>query len=326
MARSSVSPPVLTVGVLSAAFAGAMVGCLSNDRSEREAYPAVASTSGPRELGEHGSVALLVKGEPGKPAAPLHVSSLKADVVVVGGVATTTLDITFRNDLDRVLEGELVLPLPEGAGVSRFALEVNGALREASVVEREKARVAFEEVVRRGVDPGLVEWCAGNAFRMRVYPIPARGTKRLVLGYEQELAAGARGRASYVLPLRFESALDAFDASVSVHGSQAPSVVGSLPLAASRGASGAWQGSIATRGTRPGDLRLDFASPSSPEVAIETARVSTESLAFVARVPVPEVRVAIFQGYGLPDERRLEVTRRLTERSEVIAIEELDVR
>ncbi|MGH7297826.1 MAG: hypothetical protein ACRELB_23000 [Polyangiaceae bacterium] len=60
---------------------------------------------------------VLVRPEPGKPEVPLRVAAVNAQVVLIGGIAETTLDITFRNDLDRVLEGELVLPLPRGATI-----------------------------------------------------------------------------------------------------------------------------------------------------------------------------------------------------------------
>ena len=61
---------------------------------------------------------------------------LKIDVKVIGNMATTTMDMTFYNDNNRVLEGELIFPLGEGQSVSRFALEVNGVLREAVVVDK----------------------------------------------------------------------------------------------------------------------------------------------------------------------------------------------
>ena len=66
---------------------------------------------------------LLVPGENGDDAMrSLRVSGLEIDVEVVGHRATTTLTMTFRNDLDRVLEGELVFPLGEGETISRFAM------------------------------------------------------------------------------------------------------------------------------------------------------------------------------------------------------------
>ena len=118
---------------------------------------------------------------------PARLHDLRIGVKVIGHVATTTWDLTVFNPQDRVLEGELVFPLGDGQTVTRFAMDVNGRLREGVVVEKAKGRKTFEEIVRRNVDPGLLEKTAGNTFKARVYPIPAKGYKRVVLAYEQEL-------------------------------------------------------------------------------------------------------------------------------------------
>lgn len=57
----------------------------------------------------------------------------------------------------------------------------------ARVVAQKRAREVYEEVVRRSVDPALLEWSGGNTFQARVFPIEARSLKRLVLVYEQTL-------------------------------------------------------------------------------------------------------------------------------------------
>ncbi len=139
---------------------------------------------------------LLVRPDADKPSRPLAPVAARVRVDLRGSMARTELDLTFGNDLDRVLEGQLVLALPPEATVTAFALEVDGTLREASVVEREKARFVFESEERRNVDPGLVEWVQGNVFQTRVYPIPAHGTKRCVIAWEWEASR------SFVVPLR----------------------------------------------------------------------------------------------------------------------------
>lgn len=146
----------------------------------------------------------------GDRSEPARIHDLAITVTVVGHVATTTWDLTVFNPQDRVLEGELVFPLGEGQTVSRFALDVNGRLREGVVVEKAKGRIAFEETVRRGIDPGLLEKTAGNSFRARIYPIPARGYKRVVLAYEQELQDADGGHLRYRLPLAFTDRVATF--------------------------------------------------------------------------------------------------------------------
>ena len=75
-----------------------------------------------------------------KDSSHLRLSSLKIDVSIVGNFAKTTYDMEFYNGLDRTLEGELVFPLAEGQAVSQFAMDVNGKLRDAVIVEKMGAR------------------------------------------------------------------------------------------------------------------------------------------------------------------------------------------
>jgi len=143
---------------------------------------------------------------------PMQLEKLKIDIKVIGQVAVTTLDMTYYNSNSRVMEGEFSFPLGEGQTVSRFALDINGTLREGVVVEKEQGRKTFEAIVRRGVDPGLLEMTEGNNFRSRVYPLPAHGRRRLVIAFEQELVD--KGTSDlYLLPINIKEQV----ASFSVH-------------------------------------------------------------------------------------------------------------
>jgi hypothetical protein len=140
---------------------------------------------------------------------PMLLKILKIDIKIVGQIAVTTLDMTYYNSNTRVMEGEFNFPLGEGQTVSRFALDMNGALREGVVVEKGQGRKTFEAIVRKGVDPGLLEKTAGNNFRSRIYPLPARGTRRIVLAFEQELVD--KGNSDiYLLPLKINVPVDKF--------------------------------------------------------------------------------------------------------------------
>ena len=119
------------------------------------------------------------------PGAETPVALERADVEVstAGGLARTTLLLTLRNPNPRVLEGTLQFPLQPGQQVTAFALDIGGGMRDAVPVPKQQGRQVFESIERRNVDPALLEQTAGNHFRLRVYPLPARGTRqvRLVL-------------------------------------------------------------------------------------------------------------------------------------------------
>lgn len=129
----------------------------------------------------------------------LHLVELKAEAVVEGPLAFTELHLTFENPEDRVLEGRFQITLPDRAAISRFAMKIDDKWQEAEVVEREAAQVAYEDFLHRRQDPALLESAAGNEFSARIFPIPAKGRKELILSYSQELS----GRdSSYRLPLQ----------------------------------------------------------------------------------------------------------------------------
>lgn len=133
-------------------------------------------------------------------ANPMQLQELSMDILVMGQTAVTTMEMTFYNPNDRVMEGEFEFPLSNGQEVSRFALDIGGKLREGVVVDKALGRQAFEDITRRNVDPGLLEKTEGNNFRARVYPMPAQGTRRILIAFEQELSQND-GRDFYFLPI-----------------------------------------------------------------------------------------------------------------------------
>ncbi|QQY82915.1 carboxypeptidase-like regulatory domain-containing protein [Tamlana sp. s12] len=145
----------------------------------------------------------------------LKLVSLKVDVNVIGNYATTTYDMKFYNELDRTLEGELAFPLGEGQSVSSFAMDLNGKLREAVVVEKELARVAFENTVRQNIDPGLLVKTQGNNYKARIYPILPKNSKHIVITYEQELKS-TNSFLVYELPLSISEKLTNFDINIQI--------------------------------------------------------------------------------------------------------------
>lgn len=113
-------------------------------------------------------------------------------------LALTELRLVFENPEPRVLEGTFEVQLPPRAAVSRFAMRIGDRWQEGEVVERQAARRTFEDFLHRRQDPALLEHDAGDHFRARVFPIPARAQEELILTYSQELA-GDHDR--YSLPL-----------------------------------------------------------------------------------------------------------------------------
>lgn len=118
---------------------------------------------------------------------PVELAALAIATEVEGGLARTTVEMRFHNPNARVLEGQLSLPLAPGQQIGGFALDVAGHMRAAVPVPRQKGQEVFEAVERRGIDPGLLEHTAGNQFRLRIYPIPADGERRVRIAIDEAL-------------------------------------------------------------------------------------------------------------------------------------------
>ncbi len=143
------------------------------------------------------------------------VKKLNIETSIIGDIAFTTYDMSFYNPNNRILEGELLFPLGENQSVIRYALDVNGNLREAVIVEKEKARVAFESTVRQKIDPALLEKTKGNNYKSRIYPIPAEGYKRIVIGIQQQLTLN-NDAYFYELPFQFKHKMEEYTLDIKI--------------------------------------------------------------------------------------------------------------
>lgn len=155
------------------------------------------------------------------PGAEIPVALERAEVEVgtAGGLARTTVLLTLRNPNARVLEGTMQFPLQPGQQVTAFALDIGGVMRDAVPVPKQQGRQVFESIERRNVDPALLEQTAGNHFRLRVYPLPARGTRQVRLVLDEPMRRdGDHWRLA--LPAGLLSA--AYLASLRVHGAETP--------------------------------------------------------------------------------------------------------
>jgi uncharacterized protein YegL len=105
----------------------------------------------------------------------VHVVRTAVDAEIVDGVATTTIDQTFRNATGAAAEGTWFLPLPAGAVADGFTMTVGGKEVAGEVLDAAQARSVYESIVRQRRDPGLLEYAGEGLLRARIYPIPAHG-------------------------------------------------------------------------------------------------------------------------------------------------------
>ncbi|MDB5300819.1 MAG: vault protein inter-alpha-trypsin protein, partial [Phycisphaerales bacterium] len=135
--------------------------------------------------------------------APLEVVYHHVNVEINDQVATTSVDQEFFNPNRGDLEGTYIFPLPAGAHIDKFSMDINGKMMDAELLPADKARALYEEIVRKYRDPALLEYMGRDAFKVRIFPIQANSRKKVKLQYTQLLTADS-GLVEYAYPMNTE--------------------------------------------------------------------------------------------------------------------------
>ncbi|HEX9886919.1 MAG TPA: VIT domain-containing protein [Longimicrobiales bacterium] len=111
----------------------------------------------------------------------------RVSVEVVGGVARVTVTERFENRGGRVAEGRYLYPLPGEAVFEGFSLFQGDHELRGELMDAERARATYEDIVRRRMDPALVEWLGSGLLSARIFPVEPGETRTVTLRYTQVL-------------------------------------------------------------------------------------------------------------------------------------------
>jgi Ca-activated chloride channel family protein len=147
---------------------------------------------------------------------PLEVKSHHVETTIDGLSAVTKIDQEFFNPTVYRLEGYYIFPVPKGALIRTFSMEIDGKNVEAELLDAAKARTIYEDIVRKQLDPALLEFSDRSMFKVRIFPIEPKSVKRVKIQYEETLSRES-GTVEYVYPLGTEKFSSKNVDDVSVH-------------------------------------------------------------------------------------------------------------
>jgi len=119
--------------------------------------------------------------------APLAVKEVSVHTEIRDLRVETTVEQVFHNPGSSRLEGTWIFPLPSGARIDSFQMDIDGTMTEAELLSADKARGIYEKIVREMKDPALLEYEGREALKLRIFPIEPRSDKRIRLRYTQLL-------------------------------------------------------------------------------------------------------------------------------------------
>ena len=130
----------------------------------------------------------------------LEMRSLNTSVTINNQVAITKIDQVFYNPGSIPLQGYFLFPVPKGSVIQNFSMNVNGKQLEAELLDAKKARKMYEDIVRKMLDPALLEYAEQDLFKVRIFPIEPRKEKRIKISYSTILEKD-NNTMEYIFPL-----------------------------------------------------------------------------------------------------------------------------
>lgn len=125
----------------------------------------------------------------------LSLASMNVDVLVDNQHARVRVLQIFDSHSPQVLEGKYLFDLSPRASVSDFAVWDGDTRVPGVMMEKRRAAEVYAAVKQQQVDPGLLQQTdergGSTAFTAKVFPIPARGTKRVEMEYTETLPVDA---------------------------------------------------------------------------------------------------------------------------------------
>jgi Ca-activated chloride channel family protein len=157
-----------------------------------------------------GDAGVLLPGDKKQPdPAWLSLEEMTIDIHIDNGHARVSTKQIFANHRPTVLEGNYIFALPGGAIVSDFAVWDDVTRIPGVILERRRAEEIYQQAKMQAIDPGLLQQGerdldeAGRSavFSARIVPIPAFGTKRLEMEYQEDIPV-ERFESMLAVPLR----------------------------------------------------------------------------------------------------------------------------
>jgi Vault protein inter-alpha-trypsin domain/von Willebrand factor type A domain len=216
-------------------------------------------------------------------------------VTIRDGFARTEIEEEFANDTDLVLEGRYVFPIPAGASISKLGLWVEEELVIGEMVEKDRAARIFQGIVDdvvRPRDPALLEWKSGSSFSLKIFPMPAHKSRKVLIAYDEVLPI-VDGQVKYTYPLSLGPdravKMDDFRLHVTIDDAGANAAQAKITghSASLRTENERLYADFSAQNFVPeGDFQIDYPRPQSEAVPVAVEGAPSNGF-FSVRIPVP---------------------------------------
>lgn len=146
------------------------------------------------------------------------------NITTDGLTATTFIEFEFYNDHITEIEGLFKFQLQPEQVITAFQLDLNGKYRDGSIEEKWKATNAYNRIVGKRIDPALLTKEYDNNYSLRIYPVPAKKSRKVTITIQQLLKQNGN-ELQYILPLQIKDTTSWFSVSVKTYNQQSAPVI-----------------------------------------------------------------------------------------------------
>lgn len=156
---------------------------------------------------------------PQLPPFPIKLEAVEAVVKIKNHVGKVRLQQQFKNETAQRLEGSYIYSMPQNSYLDGFSLFINGKKTRGAVLESNKARSVYEQIVRSMRDPALLEFMGAGLFKARIFPIEGYASRKVELSYSHILEQSGT-LYKFVLPIKQsgQGAINHFNLKIEIDG------------------------------------------------------------------------------------------------------------
>jgi TonB-dependent SusC/RagA subfamily outer membrane receptor len=147
---------------------------------------------------------------------PMKLKNCTIDIKAGQFTATTFIEMDFCNPNNSEIEGLYHFELKPGQVITAFQLDLNGKYRDGSIEEKWKATNAYNSIVGKRIDPALLTMDYTGHYTLRIYPVPAKGCRKVTMTI-QELLITEKKNLQYYLPLNINDTVQSFRMNITVN-------------------------------------------------------------------------------------------------------------
>ena len=143
----------------------------------------------------------------------MQLKNCSVDIKAGQFTATTFIEMEFYNPNEQEIEGLQQFQLKPGQVITAFQLELNGKYRDGTLEEKWKATNAYNRIVGKRIDPALLSMDYNNYYRLNIYPVPAKSSRKITFTIQQLLTL-ENGDLQYALPFNIPDTVKTFHLSI----------------------------------------------------------------------------------------------------------------